>query len=96
MLRQLLYPSPAPFTAAARFPSGNRAVASFSTTVCAIGIHRLRLHHLEFMMSNALRSVLLLSLTLLGSLALTAAEPLKVAYSDWPGWVAFAGSRMPG
>jgi NitT/TauT family transport system substrate-binding protein len=32
-----------------------------------------------------LRSVLLLAATMLG---LAAAEPLKVAYSDWPGWVA--------
>jgi NitT/TauT family transport system substrate-binding protein len=32
-----------------------------------------------------LRSVLLLAVTMLG---LAAAEPLKVAYSDWPGWVA--------
>ncbi len=31
------------------------------------------------------RSALLLSLTVFG---LTAAEPLKIAYSDWPGWVA--------
>ena len=33
-----------------------------------------------------LRSLLLLTVTVLG---LAAAEPLKVAYSDWPGWVAF-------
>ncbi len=35
-----------------------------------------------------LRPLLLLALTLLMSAGLSAAEPLKVAYSDWPGWVA--------
>ncbi len=34
-----------------------------------------------------LRPFLLLALSLVG-LGLSAAEPLKVAYSDWPGWVA--------
>ena len=31
----------------------------------------------------------LLSLGLLGSVSLTAKEPLKIGYSDWPGWVAW-------
>ena len=35
-----------------------------------------------------LRPFLLLALTLLTHAGLSAAEPLKVAYSDWPGWVA--------
>ena len=32
---------------------------------------------------------LMLSLALLGATAAHAAEPLKIGYSDWPGWVAW-------
>ena len=35
-----------------------------------------------------LRPFLLLAFTLLGLSGVNAAEPLKIAYSDWPGWVA--------
>ena len=38
---------------------------------------------------NLIKSAKVVALSLVASLATASAEPLKIAYSDWPGWVAW-------